>query len=217
LLQLPSETADALAALTEAERTAEELSPERRIAMTHQTQHDPRFLAMNHRVLTLWLLGATDEALALCDDLLVATGRDGTPVDQASAHYFHALVAALGEDPHRAATSSGRGLDIARAHGLSYWTAMLQVCQSWAQQQTGKPGALDRLESAVAELRERRLLIRLPLHVGLLAQAQHSSGAIEDARKTLRSSAAEIESRGEFAYAGRNLPFTRLRPRTSVS
>lgn len=217
LLQLPSETADALTALTEAERTAEELSPERRIAMTHQTQHDPRFLAMNHRVLTLWLLGATDEALALCDALLVATGRDGTPVDQASAHYFHALVAALGEDPHRAATSSGRGLDIARAHGLTYWTAMLQVCQSWAQQQTGKPGALSRLESAVDELRERRLLIRLPLHLGLLAQAQHSSGAIEDARKTLRSSAAEIESRGEFAYVSRNLPITRPRPRTSVS
>jgi hypothetical protein len=147
----------------------------------------------------------------------VATGRDGTPVDQASAHYFHALVAALGEDPHRAATSSGRGLDIARAHGLSYWTAMLQVCQSWAQQQTGEPGALSCLESAVAELRERPLLIRLPLHLGLLAQAQHSSGAIEDARKTLRSSAAEIESRGEFAYVSRNLPFTRLRPRTSVS
>ncbi|MFF4900653.1 BTAD domain-containing putative transcriptional regulator [Streptomyces sp. NPDC001068] len=217
LLQLPSEAADALTALTEAELTAEELSPERRIAMTHQSQHDPRFLAMNHRVLTLWLLGATDEALALCDTLLVATGRNGTPVDRASAHYFHALVAALGKDPHRAAVSSGRGLQIARAHGLSHWTAMLQVCQSWAQQQTGEPGALGCLESAVDELRERRLLIRLPLHLGLLAQAQQSSGAIEDARRTLRSSAAEIESRGEFAYVSRDLPIARPRPRTSVS
>ncbi|MFQ6199874.1 ATP-binding protein [Streptomyces sp. NPDC000405] len=211
MLHMPSETADALTALTEAERTAEELSPEQRGAMTHQSQHDPRFLAMNHRVLTLWLLGASDEARARCDDLLVATGRDGTPVDQASAHYFHALVAALAEDPHTAAVSSGQGLDIARAHGLSHWTTMLQVCQSWAQQQTGKPGALNRLESTVVELRERRLLIRLPLHLGLLAQAQHSSGAIEDARKTVRLLAEEIESRGERAYEGRCPQLTLLR------
>ncbi|MBZ3916046.1 AfsR/SARP family transcriptional regulator [Streptomyces acidiscabies] len=217
LLRLPSETADALTALTEAEHTADGLSPEQRGGMTRRSQHDPRYLAMNHRVLTLWLLGATDDARALCDELLAATGRDGTPVDRASAYYFDSLVAALGEDAHRAAASSGRGLDIAGAHGLSHWTAMLQVCQGWARQQTGEPGALAGLESAVAELRERRLLIRLPLHLGLLAQAQHSSGAVEDARRTLRSSAAEVESRGEFAYAGSGLPFTRLRHLTSAS
>ncbi|WP_266529262.1 MULTISPECIES: AfsR/SARP family transcriptional regulator [unclassified Streptomyces] len=217
LIQLPSETADALTSLTEAERMAEKLTPEQRDGMIRRSQHDPRFLATNHRVLTLWLLGATDEARALCEELLVATGRDGTPVDHASAYYFHSLIAALGEDPHGAAASSGRGLDIARAHGLSHWTAMLQVCRSWALQQTGEAAALDSLESAVAELRERRLLIRLPLHLGLLAHAQHSSGAVEDARRTLRSSAAEVRSRGEFAYVSRTLPFTRLCPLTSVS
>ncbi|MER7224088.1 AfsR/SARP family transcriptional regulator [Streptomyces rubradiris] len=217
MLQLPRETADALTALTEAERIAEKLTPEQRERMTGRSQHDPRFMAANHRVLTLWLLGATDEARALSEKLLVATGLDGTPVDQASAYYFHSLTAALGEDPHGAGASSGRGLDIARAHGLSHWTAMLQVCQSWALQQSGEAAALDSLESAIAELRERRLLIRLPLHLGLLAHAQHSSGAAEDARRTLRSSTAEARSRGEFAYVSRPLPFTRLSPLTSAS
>ncbi|MEU5083480.1 MULTISPECIES: AfsR/SARP family transcriptional regulator [Streptomyces] len=217
MLQLPSETADALAALTEAERIAEKLTPEQRERMTGRSQHGPRFMAANHRVLTLWLLGATDEARALCEELLVATGLDGTPVDQASAHYFHSLTAALDEDPDGAAASSGRGLDIARAHGLSHWTAMLQVCRSWALQQSGEAGALDSLESAIAELRERRLLIRLPLHMGLLAHAQHSNGATEDARRTLRSSTAEARSRGELAYVGRALPFTRLCPLTPAS
>jgi hypothetical protein len=87
----------------------------------------------------------------------------------------------------------------------------------WALQQSGEAAAIDGLESAVAELRERRLLIRLPLHLGLLAHAQHSSGAVEDARRTLRSSAAEVRSRGEFAYVSRTLPFTRLCPLTSAS
>ncbi|MCL3998308.1 BTAD domain-containing putative transcriptional regulator [Streptomyces lavenduligriseus] len=217
MLQLPSETADALAALTEAERIAEKLTPEQRERMTGRSQHGPRFMAANHRVLTLWLLGATDEARALCEELLVATGLDGTPVDQASAYYFHSLTAALDEDPDGAAASSGRGLDIARAHGLSHWTAMLQVCRSWALQQSGEAGALGSLESAIAELRERRLLIRLPLHMGLLAHAQHSSGAAEDARRTLRSSTAEARSRGELAYVSRALPFTRLCPLTPAS
>ncbi|WP_437104657.1 BTAD domain-containing putative transcriptional regulator [Streptomyces sp. enrichment culture] len=217
MLQLPSETADALAALTEAERIAEKLTPEQRERMTGRSQHGPRFMAANHRVLTLWLLGATDEARALCEELLVATGLDGTPVDQASAYYFHSLTAALDEDPDGAAASSGRGLDIARAHGLSHWTAMLQVCRSWALQQSGEAGALDSLESAIAELRERRLLIRLPLHMGLLAHAQHSSGAAEDARRTLRSSTAEARSRGELAYVNHTLPFTRLCPLTPAS
>lgn len=217
LLQLPSDAADALTALTEAVRIAEKLTPAQRERMTRRAQQDPRFMAANHRVLTLRLLGATDEARALCEELLVATGLDGTPVDQASAYYFHSLTAALGEDPDGAAASSGRGLDIARAHGLSHWTAMLQVCRSWALQQSGEAAALDSLESAVAELRERRLLIRLPLHLGLLAHAQHSSGAAEDARRTLRSSTAEARSRGELAYVSRTLPFTRLCPLTSAS
>jgi len=210
MLRLPSETADALTALTEAERTAESLPSALRDALTHHSHHDPRFLAMNHRVLTLWLLGATDEALALGDELLRATARDGTPVDRASAHYFHALVAALSEDPHTAAVSSEHGLDIARAHGLTHWIAMLRVCHGWARQQTGATDALASLESTVTELRERRLLIRMPLHLGLLAHAQHSSGAIEAARETLRSSVAEIRSRGEQAYVSSRLPFNRL-------
>lgn len=210
LLQLPSETADALTALTDAERTAERMPAALRDALTHKYHHDPRFLVTNHRVLTLWLLGTTTEALALSDELLLATSRDGTPVDRASAHYFHALVAALSEDAHTAADSSERGLDIARAHGLTHWDAMLRVCHGWARQQTGAPDALVTLESTVGELRERRLVIRMPLHLGLLAHAQHSSGAIEAARETLRSSAAEIRSRGEQAYVSRRLPFNRL-------
>ncbi|MEU7060688.1 BTAD domain-containing putative transcriptional regulator [Streptomyces sp. NPDC046197] len=210
ILHLPSRPAEALTALTEAERTAESLSPRHLARLTHRTQHDPRFLAMNHRVLTLWLLGATDQALGLSEDLLLLTGHEGTPVDRASAHYFHALVAALAEEPDAVAASSARGLEIARAHGLLHWTSMLQVCHSWAQHQLGAPDALDALESAVDELSERQLRIRLPLHLGLLAQAQHGAGAVEAARETLRRSAREIKSRGEYAYLSPDLPFNRL-------
>ncbi|WSQ12851.1 hypothetical protein OG604_36595 [Streptomyces sp. NBC_01231] len=61
---------------------------------------------MNHRSLALSLLGAQDDALTLAQELLALTGCDGTPVDRASAHYSHALVAALAEDADATAASA---------------------------------------------------------------------------------------------------------------
>ncbi|MFD7069051.1 BTAD domain-containing putative transcriptional regulator [Streptomyces sp. NPDC059913] len=209
---LSSDANGALTALTEAARIAEDLPSAERVGLTRVLHHDLRHIAMNHRALALSLLGADDEAQQVCENLLPVTGQDGTPVDRASAHYFHALVAALAGDPQTAASSSGRGLDVATAHGLTYWSVLLRVCRSWAQQQLAEPGALDALESAVAELRERRVLIRLPLHLGLLAEAQHSAGGIRTAQETLRRAGREIRSRGERAYASPTLSFNGLLP-----
>ncbi|MEU2714194.1 hypothetical protein [Streptomyces sp. NPDC007205] len=106
--------------MTEAVHTAENLSPGERAGLTATIQHDLRHVAMNHRALGLSLLGATDEALRVCEILIPLTSHDGTPVDRASAHCFHALVAALAGDPQTAAASSSQGLDIADAHALTH-------------------------------------------------------------------------------------------------
>ncbi|MEU5336767.1 BTAD domain-containing putative transcriptional regulator [Streptomyces asoensis] len=210
ILHLPDRTAEALAALTEAEQTAGNLSAARLRQLAHHTQHDPRFLAMNHRTLALSLLGAQDDALALAQELLALTGCEGTPVDRASAHYSHALVAALAEDADATASSAAEGLRIADAHGLLHWAALLKVCRGWAQHRLGTPGALDALKAAVTDLSVRHLRIRLPLHLGLLAHAQYDAGAVEAARATLRRAAREIRAAGEDAYLSPDLPFNRL-------
>lgn len=66
------------------------------------------------------------------------------------------------------------------------------------------------MKNALAELRRSRTNIRLPLHLGLLAQAQHHAGQREDAVDTLRTMVAVVEHRREYAYLNSALPATHL-------
>ncbi|MGK4578710.1 hypothetical protein [Kitasatospora sp. HPMI-4] len=53
-------------------------------------------------------------------------------------------------------------------------------------------------------------MFRLPLHLGLLAQAQHRAGRFTEARATLNEVRAAVELRGEYAYLHPRLPVGRV-------
>lgn len=66
------------------------------------------------------------------------------------------------------------------------------------------------MRESLAELERSRTRIRLPLHLGLLGQAQQHAGRREDAEATFRKMATIIERRQEHVYLHTALPTTRL-------
>lgn len=64
--------------------------------------------------------------------------------------------------------------------------------------------------NALTEMRLSRTRIHLPLHLGLLAQAQHHAGQREGAVDTLRTLLAVVEHHREYVYLNSALPATLL-------
>ncbi|MFE6049867.1 BTAD domain-containing putative transcriptional regulator [Kitasatospora sp. NPDC056446] len=218
LLHVRGQYTEALAHLDRAGEVADRFPPYERAALAPVLLHDPRLPCRGYRALTLWLLGSRAAARQQCEDLLVLTDGAARPADRALARYFHALLAALSGDAGTAARSAALGLETAAAHGLRYWTAMLQVCQGWARAHSAAPGdgrhdgpgtgdGIALIQSAVADLRDSGTALRRTLHLGLLAQSQHTAGLLQDEAATLRRLAMEVSLRGEYAYLSERLPF----------
>lgn len=203
-------------ALLELERSAEisdRFSSDERATLARVIHHDPRIPCRGYAALTHWLMGSFEEAGQLREHLLALTEYDHTPADRAFVRYLDALLAALSGDAETAARSSAIGLETAARYGLRHWTLMLRVCQGWTRAHAGDDGSGSGsalIQSATDDLRANRVLIRLPLHLGLLAQAQHTEGRTDKAAATLARLATEIRLRDERAYLSPLLPFNTL-------
>lgn len=165
-----------------------------------------------YEAFTLWLLGDRDGAAERRQRLLRVTEYDDAgPAERAFALYVDAVVAAWEGDPDTAHTSSARGARLAAEHGMPYWQAMLGLPQGWALAHSGhEDKGIALMRESLAELERSRTRIRLPLHLGLLGQAQQHAGRREDAEATFRKMATIIERRQEHVYLHTALPTTRL-------
>ncbi|MFB8352892.1 BTAD domain-containing putative transcriptional regulator [Streptomyces niveus] len=166
----------------------------------------------SYEVFTLWLLGdraaAADRRRCL---LRLAKHADSGPADRASALYLDAVIAGWEGDIDTAQASSTQGARLAAEHGLPYWQAMLGLPQGWALAHSGhEDQGIALMRESLAELERSRTRIRLPLHLGLLGQAQRHTGRLEDAEATMRRMVAIIERRQEHVYLHDALPTTRL-------
>ncbi|GAA0463421.1 hypothetical protein GCM10009544_27360 [Streptomyces stramineus] len=180
-------------------------------ALARTFQHDPRVSCRSYNAFTHWLLGDTATATARREQLLRLTAYDSRPSDRSFALYVDAVLAALDGDAARAHASGAEGAKVAGEYGLRYWKAMLQLLEGWALAHSGAgEEGLARMHTALAELRPSRTQLRLPLHLGLLGQAQHHVGRRDEAKETLRTMRALIERNREPVYLHPRLPAARL-------
>ncbi|MCX4966611.1 AAA family ATPase [Streptomyces sp. NBC_00654] len=171
---------------------------------------DPRVYFRCYDVFARWLLQDRAAAAEQRRRLLRLTQHDSKPWDRAQALYVDAVVAAWEGDVETARSSGTEGVRLAVEHGLYYWKAMLHLPLGWALAHGGRREGIPGMKNALAELRLSRTHIRLPLHLGLLAQAQHRAGQREDAVDTLRTMVAVVEHRREYVYFHSALPATQL-------
>ncbi|WP_406473077.1 BTAD domain-containing putative transcriptional regulator [Streptomyces platensis] len=173
-------------------------------------QHDPRVSCRSYDTFTRWLLGDRTTATARRRELLRLTEYDSRPSDRCFALYVDAVVAAWEDDARTARSSGAEGVRLADAHGLLYWKGMLGVLEGWGRTHSGQEDGLTLMHSSLAELRNSRTHLRRPLHLGLLAQAQHHAGRTEDAKTTFRALLAAVGQSNEHVYLRPELPATRL-------
>ncbi|MFD9464750.1 BTAD domain-containing putative transcriptional regulator [Streptomyces sp. NPDC060027] len=180
-------------------------------ALARTFQHDPRVSCRSYDTFTHWLLGHRRTAGARRRELLSLTEYESRPSDRSFALYVDGVVAAWEGDTLTALASSDEGIRVAGEHGLLYWKAMLGVVKGWGLAHTGHhDDGLDLIHTSLAELGQSRTYLRHPLHLGLLGQAQHHGGRIEEARTTFRKLLAAVEQRRERVYLHPALPATPL-------
>ncbi|KAA6212545.1 transcriptional regulator [Streptomyces albofaciens JCM 4342] len=174
-------------------------------------QHDPRVSCRSYDAFTHWILGDRATALGRRRQLQALTAYESRPSDRCFALYVDAVLAAWEGDPDTARASGAEGARVAEEHGLLYWKAMLRLTEGWSLTHLGHDATgLDLMQTSIAELRPSRSHLRLPLHLGLLAQAQHHAGRRDDATATLRTMLAVIQHRREHVYLHPALPATVL-------
>ncbi|MFI1497191.1 BTAD domain-containing putative transcriptional regulator [Streptomyces platensis] len=173
-------------------------------------QHDPRVSCRSYDTFTRWLMHDRKTATARRRELLRLTEYDSRPSDRCFALYVDAVVAAWEGDARTARSSGAEGVRLADEHGLLYWKGMLGVLEGWGRTHSGQEDGLTLMHSSLAELRNSRTHLRRPLHLGLLAQAQHRAGRTEDAKTTFRALLAAVGQSNEHVYLHPELPATRL-------
>ncbi|MFC5143368.1 BTAD domain-containing putative transcriptional regulator [Streptomyces aureoversilis] len=180
-------------------------------ALARTFQHDPRVSCRSYNTFTHWLLGDRRTAAARRRELLHLTEYDSRPSDRSFALYVDAVVAAWEGDARTARSSGAEGARLAGEHGLLYWKAMLGLLEGWGLTHSGwEDDGLALMHVSLAELRRSSTLLRHPLHLGLLGEAQHRAGRPEEAGETFRALLAAVEQRGEQVYLHEALPATRL-------
>nr|ADX66458.1 ScnRI [Streptomyces chattanoogensis] len=180
-------------------------------ALARTFQHDPRVSCRSYDTFTHWLLGHRQTADARRRELLTLTEYESRPSDRSFALYVDGVVAAWEGDTRTALASSDQGVRVAGDHGLLYWRAMLGVVKGWGLVHAGDhDDGLALMHTSLAELSQSRTYIRHPLHLGLLGQAQHHGGRIEEARNTFRMLLSAVEQRRERVYLHPALPATPL-------
>ncbi|WP_246430214.1 AfsR/SARP family transcriptional regulator [Streptomyces rectiverticillatus] len=180
-------------------------------ALARTFQHDPRVSCRSYNTFTHWLLGDRRTAATRRRELLHLTEYDSRPSDRSFALYVDAVVAAWEGDARTARSSGAEGARLAGEHGLLYWKAMLGLLEGWGLTHSGwEDDGLALMHASLAELRRSSTLLRHPLHLGLLGEAQHRAGRPEEAGETFRALLAAVEQRGEQVYLHEALPATRL-------
>ncbi|KOU53769.1 transcriptional regulator [Streptomyces sp. WM6378] len=210
VLHIRGRLPEALTALDGAVETADRFAREGH-SLARTFQHDPRVSCRSYDAFTHWLLGDRATATERRRQLLRLTAYESRPSDRAFALYVDAVLAAWEDDVDTALHSGAEGSRLAGEHGLLYWKAMLNLPEGWGLTHSGREAeGITLMQSALAELRPSRTHLRLPLHLGLLGQAQHHAGRQEDARNTLHKMLAVVEHRREHTYLHPALPPTRL-------
>jgi hypothetical protein len=171
---------------------------------------DPRVLVRLHSALAHWMSGDGAAVSARRAEALAATHGRGGPPDRATALYLDALVAALDDDQETAVRSGGEGLELAERHGMDHWAHGLRVCWGWGRVRQGGT------EEILAQLRETvhsptvSHLSHFPLHLGLLADAQHRAGDRDGASVTLATMRDTVGRQGSAVFLSPRLPFNAL-------
>ncbi|WP_433654871.1 BTAD domain-containing putative transcriptional regulator [Nocardia sp. CA-128927] len=206
------DVAGALRAFTSAIRHADDMIQHYQVDELRRIfQFDPRVICRAYELICHWLVDDPAKSTARLSEIAALT-KGGTPLERTLFLYMDALTGVLSHDVDRAWRSSSSALNLIEAHNLRYRGDMTSVLHGWALAYRGRPDdGITLISSALRRLDQAETAVRLPLNLGLLAMAQHRSGYLGAARRSIYMMTRQIETRGEYLYLHPRMPFTGLR------
>ena len=155
----------------------------------------------------LWYTGFPEQAMRQAEDAPQLAATAGSPHSSAFAlGYSSQLCYLCGDLEGELALAQQLG-SLAGEHGLAYWRSLSEFTQGRNAAQRGDPGAgIDRMRSAIGEMRSAGGLVGVPYLLCLLAEAGHAAGRLDDdASAALAEAARLVAGNGNALYAAEGL------------
>jgi predicted ATPase len=156
---------------------------------------DPRAAAELYDAITLWVLGAVDEALRLADRAVADAESAAHAPTTAHAFLYPALLGLVRYSSEAVATYGQASADIVSRYDLpAYFAGLAVFLQAWAKWSEGaEESRLAEMRRGIAIYREQGLVWFLPRLEAALAEAEASAGEIDHALRRLDNALAELE------------------------
>jgi predicted ATPase len=163
---------------------------------------DPLATAEIYDALTLWVLGRTDEALALADHALVDAKLAAHAPTMGFVHYFGTMLGFVRGNAEAVATDSRAYAEIVSRYDLSaHWAGLAAFFQGWANRaDTAEESRLAEMRRSLAIFREQGMLYLVPSLEAALAEAEASAGETDVGLQRLHEAFAVLERTEERFY-----------------
>jgi predicted ATPase len=156
--------------------------PQRDRDLTYRFGGDVSVTAMVFLAFTLWLLGETDEARRIGEEMLARAVASGHMLTTVFGHFQYALLHVARRDAATTAPLAEAVVKLAREHGMALYGAYGQFLQPWARWHSGdREGCLAAMRSGIAACHDMGNVVFTTLLETALAEAEAEAGEIEAA------------------------------------
>jgi predicted ATPase len=162
---------------------------------------DPAVVCLAHTAMTLWFLGAPDQALARCEEALARARATGLPHGLVFALNYATWCRLLRREAAPARAHVDAMIAVASENEFAYWLAQGTAIRGWVLIDGGE------VERGVAEIRRGLdayeaigAEVMRPWHLVRLAEAYGRMGRVEEGLAALAESFATMRSKDERFY-----------------
>ncbi|HEY8337089.1 MAG TPA: winged helix-turn-helix domain-containing protein [Tardiphaga sp.] len=165
---------------------------------TSRFQVDPYVITRTSLAFVSWIRGDTAEAVRTATLALDSAKAIKHVVSESNALALAVIPIALwGGDLDAAERHVARLIETLNQKGLSSWGPLSDFFQATIRHRRGQPDAVDAMQNAVDRILSGSSLLRVPIYLGMLAEAALARDQVQLARTSIATAVAQAERQDE--------------------
>lgn len=162
---------------------------------------DPLVNCLAVKSWALWITGAVEESLRRSLQSLEYARHLDHPISIALALDYAAALHIFRDEPATALTLAEEGVELCKAHGLTFWMGLLDIRRGRALADIGKVDAgLEILRQGFATWQRTGAGLARPFLLAQRAEVQVRAGELSSARQALEEAVEDMHARDERFY-----------------